>query len=107
MTASTPAAAQARRPASTAGELGVEDEGVEGDVALHPVGVEEVHGAREGGGVEVGGARAGVEALEAEVDGVGAGLDGGAQGVGITCGSEHLWARPSTSFFGIAGRWVM
>ena len=66
-------------PVGDGRELVVEDEGVEGHKALHAAGVEGLHHLGELFGREVGGAGAGGEVGEAEVDGVGARLDGGAE----------------------------
>ncbi len=78
------------------GEFGGEDEGVEGDVTFDAVGVEEGHQAGEVFFGEVVGAKAGIEAGHAEVDGVGAVGDGGAGAVPVTGGREE---------FGEEGHW--
>jgi hypothetical protein len=80
------------------GEFVGEDERVEGHVALHAAPVEELHEPGQVGLGEVVRAHPGVEAVEAEVDGVRAVLDGGlgafpvagrrekfGQGAGHTC----------------------
>ena len=72
------------------GDLVGEDEDVEGDVAAHAAPVEEAHELRKVGGGEVVRAHPGVEALKAEVDGVGAVLDGGAHAVPVARGGEDL-----------------
>ena len=93
MTASTPAAAHARTARLERRELGVEDERVERHVAAHAVRVELAHRLLEVRGVEVRGAGARVEALEAEVDGVGAGAHGGAHRLRVARGGEHFGRR--------------
>ncbi|OQB92401.1 MAG: hypothetical protein BWX86_01839 [Verrucomicrobia bacterium ADurb.Bin122] len=74
------------------GEFVGEDEGVEGDVAAHAALVEERHEPGQVGEREVVGAHAGVEALEAEVDGIGAVFDGGAHALPVAGGREQLRA---------------
>ncbi len=71
-------------------ELVVEDERVQRDVPAHAVLVEVAHRRREAGVVEVAGAGARVETLEAEVDGVGARAHRGAQRIGVAGGREDL-----------------
>ena len=72
------------------GELVGEDEDVEGDVAADAALVEKLHERGEVGLREVFGAHAGVETLEAEVNGVGAILDGGAHALPVAGGGEQF-----------------
>ncbi len=73
-------------------QLVVEDQGVQGDVAAHPVVVQRAQRGAERGGVEVPRAGAGVQALQAEVDGVGARADGRGEGGLVAGGREDLGA---------------
>jgi hypothetical protein len=68
------------------GELIGEDQGVEGDEAFDVVAVEVLHDLRQFRECEIGGAVAGVELVEAEIDGISAIGDGGAHGVPISGG---------------------
>ena len=64
-------------------EFALSDVDVEGEVNADTAGVGVGDDVREVFGGEVPGAAAGVEGLQAEVDSVGAGFDGGAEGVGV------------------------
>jgi hypothetical protein len=72
------------------GELGGEDERVEGHIAAHAALVEKRHQRRQVGLRDVFGAHAGVEALESEVDRVGAILDRGASAFPVAGRGEQL-----------------
>ena len=69
-----------------------EDEGVESEEAFDVVGVEVIHDPGKFFEREVGGAVAGVELIEAEVDGIGAVGDGGAHGIPVAGGREKFGA---------------
>lgn len=72
------------------GEFGGEDQGVEGEVGADVVFVEVAYDFREIFGFEVGGAVAGVEVGEAEIDGIGPVDDGGDEGFPIAGGGEEF-----------------
>ena len=63
------------------GQLPVGEEGVEGQVDLHPMPVAVVHGLGKGVIGKIPGAAAGVEAAQAHVHGIGPVLHGGQQGL--------------------------
>ena len=73
------------------GQLLVEHQGVEGEIAAAAVGVDAVHGLGQPIRGEAGGAGTGVEAaVQAEVDGVGAGVQGGLELRRAAGGGEDL-----------------
>ena len=82
---------------SRLGQLAREDQCIQGHVTLDAAAVQQGHHLGQVGAVEVGGADAGVVPLEAEIDGVGAVLDGGDQAGPIAGRSEQLGLdmRPS------------
>ncbi len=67
-----------------------EDQSVEGDEAFDIVGMEVLHDAGKFRDGEIGGAVAGVEIAEAEVDGVSAVGDGGAHGFPVAGGCKEF-----------------
>ena len=72
------------------GHLVLEDEDVEGDIALHAAPVQEFHQPGQIGLGEIVGPHAGVELLQAEVDRVRAVLDRGPGAFPIACRREQL-----------------
>src|SRR6267378_3167753 len=73
------------------GQLAIEDQGVEGDEALHAFRMEELEDARQVGGGEVVRARPGVEAAaQAEIDGVCARGHRGPEALLVPGGREQL-----------------
>ena len=88
-TASTPAATASRAIRSACSKLIAEDKRVERKIALDAAGAEKGHQLGQVGGGEVGRSRPGVEAtLQAEVDGIGAVLNGRPGTVPIAGGSH-------------------
>ena len=71
-------------------ELIREDQGIEGDISPNPVAVQVGQGFGECREGEVGRPMAGVEVIEAEIDGVGTVRDGGPQGFGIAGRSQQF-----------------
>ena len=90
MTASTPAVASSRTVASRSAQLAGKGQRVEGRVPLHAAPVQKRHHLGQVGPVEVVGANPRVMALEAEVDGIGAILDGGDQAGSIAGRRQKL-----------------
>ena len=87
------------------GQFFVEDQGVEGEIAAAAVGMEAVHGFGQLPGGEAGGAGTGVEAaVQAEIDGVGTGVQRGLELPRPAGGGEdlraalrrHRWCVPAT-----------
>ncbi len=72
------------------GEFVGEDEGVKGHVAAHTPAMEKRHQLRQIGGREIACAHARIEAIEPEVDRVGAVLDRGAGARPVAGGREQL-----------------
>ena len=71
-------------------QLVLEDEGVEGEIALHAAAVQGPHDFGQFSSVEAD-FGAGGEVLQAEVDGVGAGFDGGAQLRPVSGRAHNFW----------------
>ena len=71
-------------------DLRRKDQGVHGHESLHAVAVEKFHQLRQVLVGEIGGAQAGIEARQAEVDGIRATGDGGAGAVPIAGGREEF-----------------
>ena len=93
MTASTPASAMAARYSTAAGSSSEKIRVLKVRIAADVVGVQVIHDVGEFGEREVGGPVAGVELVEAEIDGIGAVGHGGAEGVPISGGGEEFEAR--------------
>lgn len=74
-------------------KLGSENERVHRDVPFYPVRMEKTHQLRQGIQCEIVGAQAGVEAVQAEVDGIRAVGDGGAGAVHVSGGGQQFGAN--------------